>query len=42
MEKVDQIVKSTESVPIAVYLFKTYEDQELKLQSHKRCDDYSP
>ena len=39
MEKVDQIVKSTESVPIAVYLFKAYKDQEVKLYDHKRCNN---
>ena len=36
MGKVDQITKSTGSVPMAVYLFKSYKGQEVHLHTHKR------
>ena len=36
MGKVDQITKSTGTVPIAVYLFRSSNGQEVQLQTHRR------
>ena len=38
LRKVDELAESTDNIPIAVYLFREYNNQELKINNSLRLD----